>query len=105
MKNEYNKDFSINYTNVDRNLKMSLVNGSYIVQDIMTEFFKYLESDNVTVKNENNAVWVLVRQKIHFNRYPIWGENIKVSAYISEKSKIRLIINSIARDEKGEIIF
>ena len=56
MKNEYNKDFSINYTNVDRNLKMSLVNGSYIVQDIMTEFFKYLESDNVTVKNENNAV-------------------------------------------------
>ena len=66
MKNEYKNEYKVGYTSVDRNLNLSLVGCATIIQDMVTELFEHLETDNIKIKDENNAVWVLKKLKINF---------------------------------------
>jgi len=88
MKNEYKNEYKVGYTTVDSNLNLSLLGCATIIQDMVTELFEYLETDNRRIKDENNAVWVLTKLKIHFEKYPIWKQNIQATSFITNKSKI-----------------
>ena len=105
MKNEYKNEYKVGYTTVDSNLNLSLLGCATIIQDMVTELFEYLETDNRRIKDENNAVWVLTKLKIHFEKYPIWKQNIQVTSFITNKSKIRVQNNTKVEDETGRILF
>ncbi len=105
MKNEYKNEYKVGYTTVDSNLNLSLLGCATIIQDMVTELFEYLETDNRRIKDENNAVWVLTKLKIHFEKYPIWKQNIQATSFITNKSKIRVQNNTKVEDETGSILF
>ena len=105
MRNEYKNEYNVGYTTVDRNLNLSLVGCATIIQDMVTELFEHLETDNRIIKDENNAVWVLTKLKIHFEKYPIWKQNIQATSFITNKSKIRVQNNTKVEDETGSILF
>lgn len=105
MKNEYKNEYKVGYTTVDSNLNLSLLGCATIIQDMVTELFEYLETDNRRIKDENNAVWVLTKLKIHFEKYPIWKQNIQATFFITNKSKIRVQNNTKVEDETGSILF
>ena len=105
MKNEYKNEYKIGYTSVDRNLNLSLVGCATIIQDMVTELFEHLETDNRILKNENNSVWVLAKLKIHFNKYPIWKQKVQATSFITNKSKIRVQNNTKVEDESGNVLF
>lgn len=105
MKNEYKNEYKVGYTTVDSNLNLSLLGCATIIQDMVTELFEYLETDNRRIKDENNAVWVLTKLKIHFEKYPIWKQNIQATSFITNKSKIRVQNNTKVEDETGRILF
>ena len=105
MKNEYKNEYKVGYTTVDSNLNLSLLGCATIIQDMVTELFEYLETDNRIIKDENNAVWVLTKLKIHFEKYPIWKQNIQATSFITNKSKIRVQNNTKVEDETGSILF
>ena len=56
MKTEYKKEYTVNYTEVDQNLKLGLVDAITFSQNMVTEYFESFKSDNIILKNQNNVV-------------------------------------------------
>lgn len=81
IKLEYKKDYKISYTEVDQNLKLGLVEAITFPQNMVTEYFESFKSDNIVLKNKNNAIWVVSKTKVHFNKYPNWRDVIYGRTY------------------------
>ena len=94
MKYEYNKKCEITYSNVDKELKVSLINAMDLAQDTMTAYFDTINSDNETNKTKNNAVWVLTKTKVHFEKYPRLGDILEAKSYTTEKKLARVKIET-----------
>ena len=94
MKYEYNNKCEITYSNVDKELKIGLINAVALAQDMMTAYFDTIKSDNETNKTKNNAVWVLSKTKIHFENYPKLGDYLEARSYTTEKKLARVEIET-----------
>lgn len=105
MENEYKRKFFVGYTNADRKVNLSLLSAVALVQDMMTEYFGFLKSDNIILKQENNAIWVLTKTKIHFNKYPNWKELIEGTAFTTNVKPIRVATEVDFKNENNEILF
>lgn len=105
MKYKYKKEHIITYSEADKNLKLSLYSSMQLAQDIMTKYFQTFGSDNNTIMKNDNAVWVLSKAKIHFNKYPNWLENIKCHSYTTVYKMVRVQIETIFLDQDDEILF
>ncbi len=81
MKYDYGKSFDISYSRSDRWLKLSLVDAVSMAQEMNTDYFRTIESDNLTVKTRNDALWVLAKTRLHFISTPIWGDVVDARSY------------------------
>ena len=50
MKYEYKHEHEITYSEVDKNVKLGLLNSVLFAQDMMTKYFRTIGSDNYTTK-------------------------------------------------------
>ncbi len=105
MKREYNKQYKIGYSKVDQDLKLSVYESFNLVQDIVTEYFESFGSDNVVVRNKDNAVWVVSKSRVHFNKFPSWLDVVKGKSYATMVKPIRVETETAFRDENNEILF
>lgn len=67
---------------------------------MVTEYFESFKSDNIILKNQNNAIWVVSKTKVHINKYPTWrdiiyGRRIKNHYYLVIKSMLNYLIKLI----------
>ena len=76
MKAEYSKKHLITYTEINQTGQLDLASSFNLVQDMMTEYFESFKSDNIRLTKNNNAIWVVTKTKIHFNKYPIWKDEV-----------------------------
>ncbi len=81
MRYEYSKSFDISYSRIDRWLDLSLVDAVSMAQEMNTDYFRSIDSDNVTVKTRNDALWVLAKTRLHFLKTPTWGEVVKARSH------------------------
>ena len=72
MNSEYKRKYEITYTELNQDLELGLTNAIELVQSILTDYFVSFGSDSETIKNKNNALWVLSKTKVHFNKFPTW---------------------------------
>lgn len=105
MEKIYKRKFFIGYTNADRKVNLGLLNAISLVQDMITEYFGYIKSDNVILKHENNAIWVLTKTKIHFNKYPSWRDIVEGTAFTTEVKTVRVGTEVDFKNEDNEILF
>lgn len=105
MKNKYEKEVEIEYTNVGRTMNLSVVQATYLIQNIVTQFFELIGSDNIVIKEKNNAAWVVSKLKVHFEKYPVWKDKVKLTCYIVKQSKIRIELEIKAESEDRELLF
>lgn len=105
MKLEYKKEYKISYTEVDQNLKLGLVEAMTLPQNMVTEYFESFKSDNIVLKNKNNAVWVVSKAKVHFNQHPNWRNVIYGRTYTTKVKPIRVEMETTFKNKKGEILF
>ena len=105
MENDYKRKFFVSYTNADRNIKLSALDSIAFTQDMMTEYFGFLKSDSIILKNENNAIWVLTKTKVHFNKYPTWRDIIEGKVFTVDVKPIRVETEIQFKDENGDILF
>lgn len=104
MKYEYKKEHMISYSEIDRSGRLGLVNTIMLVQDMMTEYFGTFHSDNITLKRENNAVWVLTKTRINFKNIPKW-EDILVGQSFTIKNRLaRVELETIFKDKDGNLL-
>lgn len=105
MENEYKRKFFIGYSDCDRKINLSVLNSLYLIQDMMTEYFGFLKSDNIILKKENNAIWVLTKIKVHFNKYPTWRDVIEGTVFTTGIKPIRLETETQFKDKDKNILF
>ena len=87
MENEYKRKFFIGYSNCDRKVNLSVLNSLYLIQDMMTEYFGFLKSDNIILKKDKIIIihgigTGLVRQAVH--------EVLSQNKYVSEYHTLNL---------------
>lgn len=105
MKAEYKRNYQINYTEVDQNLKLGLVSAIIFHQNMGTEYFESFKSDNVVLKNKNNAAWVVSKTKVHFNKYPTWKDVIYGRSYTTKVKPIRVEMETTFKNKHDDILF
>ena len=97
MENEYKRKFFI--------VNLSVLNSLYLIQDMMTEYFGFLKSDNIILKSENNAIWVLAKTKVHFNKYPKWRDLIEGTVFTTGIKPIRVETEAQFKDKDNNVLF
>lgn len=105
MENEYKRKFFIGYSNCDRKVNLSVLNSLCLIQDMMTEYFGFLKSDNIILKSENNAIWVLAKTKVHFNKYPKWRDLIEGTVFTTGIKPIRVETEAQFKDKDNNVLF
>ncbi len=105
MKRVYNKDYKISYSEVDQNLKLGVYESFNLAQDTSTEYFESFGGDNIVVKNKDNAVWVVAKSKVHFNKFPLWGDVIKGISYTTKIKPIRVEVETAFKNIDNEVLF
>lgn len=105
MENEYKRKFFIGYSDCDRKVNLSVLNSLYLIQDMMTEYFGFLKSDNIILKRENNAIWVLTKTKVHFNKYPTWRDLIEGTVFTTGIKPIRIETEAQFKDKDNNVLF
>ena len=105
MENEYKRKFFIGYSNCGRKVNLSVLNSLYLIQDMMTEYFGFLKSDNIILKSENNAIWVLAKTKVHFNKYPKWRDLIEGTVFTTGIKPIRVETEAQFKDKDNNVLF
>lgn len=105
MENEYKRQFFIGYSNCDRKVNLSVLNSLFLIQDMMTEYFGFLKSDNIILKSENNAIWVLAKTKVHFNKYPKWRDLIEGTVFTTGIKPIRVETEAQFKDKDNNVLF
>lgn len=105
MENEYKRKFFIGYSNCDRKVNLSVLNSLFLIQDMMTEYFGFLKSDNIILKSENNAIWVLAKTKVHFKKYPKWRDLIEGTVFTTGIKPIRVETEAQFKDKDNNVLF
>lgn len=105
MKIEYNKEYRIGYSKVDQDLKLGVYESFNLAQDTVTEYFQSFGGDNIVVRNKDNAVWVVSKARVHFNKFPSWRDVVRVKSYTTMVKPIRVETETAFRDENNEILF
>ena len=105
MENKYKRKFFIGYSNCDRKISLSLLDSFYLIQDMMTEYFGFLKSDNIILKRENNAIWVLTKTKVHFNNLPVWRDVVEGTVFTTNIKQIRIGTETQFKDKDNNILF
>lgn len=105
MKREYNKEYKISYSEVDQNLKLGIYASLNLAQNTVTDYFESFGGDNIVLKSKDNAIWVVSKAKVHFNRFPNWRDCIKARSYTTKIKPIRVEIETVFKDKDDEVLF
>lgn len=105
MNREYIKKHTMTYTELDSKLQMDLVSSFNLAQNIVTEYFESFKSDNIRLKKNNKAIWVVTKTKIHYNKYPKWRDLIQGRSYTIKVKPIRVEMESTFKNNQDEILF
>ncbi len=90
---------------MDRTLKLGVANAADITQDMITTYFGTLGTDNIVIRERDNAAWVIGKLKIHFFKYPHWCDEVKLDTYLTSQRSIAVDAEVAATNTSGELLF
>lgn len=105
MNTEYESKYEVSYTELGQDTELGLTKSIELVQSLVTDYFASFGSDNKTVKEKDNALWVLSKTKVHFEKFPEWRDFIYGKSYTTKIKPIRVEMETIFRNEKDEYLF
>lgn len=105
MKYTYSKNYDTSYSFIDRSGRLGLVELMNLNQDMITEFFGSIGSDNAILRAKNNAAWIYTRTKVKMNELPFWNTKTKAVTFVSSMTPIRLEIETDLFDENENLLF
>lgn len=88
----------------DAEVKLSLTGAFEIVEDLVTEMMGKQHIDGVTCMREYGAMWVFVRNHLEMPGVLRWMDAYTAECYISSFSLLKLNVDSVIRNEEGEIV-
>lgn len=104
MKYDYKKEVTLHYSEIDSSAHFSLVSSLNYIQNMSTEYFATMKTDNFTLSTQNNAVWVITKTKIKFIKIPVWKDDILIRIYSVKVSSVRYNVEISFENENGELL-
>lgn len=96
MKSVLERQYSVDISNVDMYMNLSLVSLMKFFQDMATRHSMILGISYFDLKEKDNAFWVLSKFKVQIkNSLPVWGDEISIKTYPLEPQNIRSIRNYV----------
>ena len=105
MKVECKNKYKMDYSYLDKNLKLKINECFNLAQNNATEYFKKFNEDNFYVKDNYNAVWVISKSKIHIYRNPTWLEIIHGESFTPLVKPIRIETETKFISKNNELVF
>lgn len=92
----------ISFSEVDSNLDLNIESAVKINQDFVSNYFYDNKIDNYSLKKKYNNIMVITRNYISFFKKVKWNELILADVYTCLKSKYRMVVESIMKDEDNQ---
>ncbi len=89
----------------DFNADLSVIGVFQVVEDALTEFMGELKIDDITAKNEYNAVWVFAKTKVKFLKTIAWNDEFTVTCFISKISTATIYIDVAIKNTADELCY
>ena len=105
MKVECINNFKMFYSFINRGLRLKTHEAFNFSQNNSTEYFKKFNGDNMAVRKNDNAVWVVSKSRVHFFKDISWLETIKAETYTTLVKSIRVETETKFTNENGEVVF
>lgn len=90
---------------VDNNAVLRIDKLFDIIMVMVTEYLKQYNMDNVALKKNFNAAWLITKVLFKINKLPNWGNNIKLKSHVILKRPAKIILETIAMDENNNVLF
>ena len=97
-------DFHIDYSRVDNKAKLGIDSIFDFTQIAITEYFKSIGYDNLTMKTKYNDAWVITKTKLKINSIPMWGTDIYAKTFISNIRPVKTDIETIFYDLDDNVL-
>lgn len=104
MGNYLDYKFHIDYSKVDNTVFLSFDSIFDMQQIAITEFFKTIDFDNLTMKNKYNCAWVITKTKLKINKLPYWGNDIKTKTYITNIKPVKTDVETAIYDMDDNLL-
>lgn len=98
----YTRDNYVPASMCDGSTKLSVLAVFQLVEDAVTELMGELHIDGITAMRKYGAMWVFVKNSIHFFRRPSWREEYGVRCFVSGVSPAKLLIDTELLFKSGE---
>ncbi len=106
MKYILNRKLNLSYHYGDGKAVLGIVGVFNMSQDMITKFFNLVDSDNITVKEKNNALWVFSKCHFRFLKYPHWEETeLNLKTFFTDISSIKTVAETTCCDDNNELVF
>lgn len=105
MKIECKNKYKMSYSYLDKNIKLRINECFNLAQNNSTEYFKKFNGDNLSVRHNDNAVWVATKIKIHIYKNPTWLETINAETFTSLVKPIRIETETKFTNQNDELVF
>lgn len=104
MKYDYKKEVTLHYSEIDSSAHFSLVSSLNYIQNMSTEYFATMGTDNFTLSSKNNAVWVITKTRLKFIKRPVWKEKVLIRIYSVRVSSVRYDVEISFEDQNGDLL-
>ena len=105
MKYTCEKEFTLSYTGLDNNAELNTLYAIELAQNLMTEYFGNFKSDNLRLKKQDNALWVLSKTKVKFFNKAKWLDKLYAKGYTIKNTAIRTYIESVFHNQDNKLVF
>lgn len=101
----YDRDFLTSYSLLDRSERLGLAESMDLNQDSVTEFFRTMGTDNITIKKSDNSAWVFTNVRLHFDESPHWLTKGHIHTFVSKLSPVRITVETVVTEEGERPLF
>ena len=105
MKYTNEKEFTLSYTGLDNNAELNTLYAIELAQNLMTEYFGSFKSDNLRLKKQDNALWVLSKTKVRFFNKAAWLDKLFAKGYTIKNTAVRTYIESVFFNQDSKLVF
>lgn len=75
-----------------------------IVQDLITETTKEINCDNITLRNNYQAMWVYTKNKIHLEKTVKWGEEVTIECKSVKTNQLLNYMLTEFRNKDNQVV-
>lgn len=96
----YEKGEVVSATKCDINANLSLIGAVELIQDNICFYFGDMHIDQITMKNQYNAIWMYTKNKIRLKQDLTWNDKFLIRCFISQITPVRLVVDTVfVKDE------